>query len=66
MLTDIHQHYQQFTPSVISIEILTPGQQFGKGFQWRESKRVLFLREDCYFTVTDFEVSSYLSLPQAA
>ena len=56
ILTDIHQHYKRFAPDIQSITTLTPSMPFGKGFQWRETRRVLYLREDCIFTVQDYNV----------
>jgi hypothetical protein len=61
VLTDISQHYQQFALSTISIEMLTSG-PLGKGSRWRETRRTLFLREDCYFTVTAYEEPSHYSV----
>ncbi len=58
VLTDIDQQYKRFAPDVQSVTVLTPSRPFGKGFQWRETRRVLYLREDCIFTVQDYDVSS--------
>lgn len=55
-MTDISQHYQQFALSTTSVEVLTPDQPFGRGFMWRETRRVLFLRDTCTFTVTEYNV----------
>ena len=38
---------------------MTPSMPFGKGFQWREMRRVLYLREDCVFTVQEYDVRFY-------
>lgn len=61
VLTDLTQHYTQFALSTTAVEVLTPEMSFGKGFKWRESRRVLYLRDDCIFTVTDYDVR-FLSL----
>lgn len=56
VLTDVTRDYQQFAASTTKVDILTPELPFGKGFKWRELRRVLYLREECIFTVTDFSV----------
>jgi len=55
VLTDIQYQYQRIA-GVQSIHTLTPKMHFGEGFQWRESRRVLYLREDCIFTVQHYNV----------
>jgi hypothetical protein len=57
VLTDIQYQYQHIA-GVKSIHILTPNMHFGEGFQWRESRRVLYLREDCIFTVQHYNAST--------
>jgi hypothetical protein len=57
VLTDIQYQYQRIA-GVQSIHTLTPKMHFGEGFQWRESRRVLYLREDCIFTVQHYNAST--------
>lgn len=65
VLTDITRDYKQFAASTSKVDILTPEKPFGKGFKWRELRRVLYLREECIFTVTDCSVSkAFLLLKQ--
>lgn len=57
VLTDIKYQYQRIA-GVQRIHILTPKMHFGEGFQWKESRRVLYLREDCIFTVQHYDAAS--------